>query len=215
MVALSASRVRLGLIAALFSSAACATPVRVEGPGAEDGRPLRRIALVPSAVLGGPDVAVAPSGLVEEEGPYVVMAQLLRALEGSGRYEPLRPEEAMRVLETSRIDLSSAPPASVCQLVSRGLGADAVLFTRVRRFVSRKGRGTGVARPASVWFELALRAPDGELLWRGEYDETQQGLTDDPLSLRRSIARRFRWVTAEELARYGAGELVQRMPGSP
>jgi hypothetical protein len=214
VVALSAFHIRLGLIAAFLSSAACATPVRVEGE-AEDGLSLRRIALVPSAVLGGREVAVEPSGLIEEEGPYVVTAQLLRELEGSGRYEPIRPEEVLRVLGTREIDLSSAPPATVCQIVSRELGADAILFTRVRRFVSRRGRGTGVARPASVWFELALRAPDGELLWRGEYDETQQGLTDDPLSLRRSIARRFRWVTAEELARYGAGELVGRMPGSP
>jgi hypothetical protein len=106
-------------------------------------------------------------------------------------------------------------PAVVGRVAREAFGADGVLFIRIRRFVPRVGGQRGVVQPASVWFELDLRSPDGVLLWRGEYDETQRGLTDDALAFGRAMARRFRWVTAEELAGYGARELVARMPGSP
>lgn len=189
---------------------ACATPVVVETHAPMRDHALARVAVAP--FTSDPGVDGAHGGQVEQGGPGIVVAQLVRAMEDSGRYQPIPPSEVKRALGgEERVD----DALSVCRVAARELGADAVLFARVRRFVPRKGGERGVSRPASVWFEVYLRAPDGTLLWSGKYDETQQGLTDDLLSFRRNLSRGFRWVTADALAAYGARELVERMPGTP
>ena len=69
----------------------------------------------------------------------------------------------------------------------------------------------GVRRPASVWFELDLRDRNGVVLWSGTYEETQAPLSDDAGSLPRAFERRFRWVTAADLADYGARMLLREL----
>jgi hypothetical protein len=89
--------------------------------------------------------------------------------------------------------------------------ADAILSGSVRRWVERDGSASGVRHPASVWLELELRDRNGQLRWRGTYEETQTALSEDAGSLPRAWERGFRWVTASELADYGARELVQSL----
>ena len=54
---------------------------------------------------------------------------------------------------------------------------------------------------------------DGRVIWTGTYEETQPPLSDDLGSLPRAWERGFRWVTAEELADYGAARAGRR-PGA-
>jgi hypothetical protein len=89
--------------------------------------------------------------------------------------------------------------------------ADAILTGFVRRWVERDGSASGVRHPASVWLVLELRDRDGRLTWKGTYEETQAPLSDDLGSLPRAWERGFRWVTASELAEYGARELVREL----
>jgi len=89
--------------------------------------------------------------------------------------------------------------------------ADAVLTGVVRRWVERDGSSTGVRHPASVWFALELRDPDGRVIWTGTYEETQAALSDDLGSFPRCWERGFRWVTAADLADYGARQLVEAL----
>jgi hypothetical protein len=89
--------------------------------------------------------------------------------------------------------------------------ADAVLSGVVRRYVERDGTATGVKRPASVWIVLELHDAAGRQLWTGSYEETQTALSDDAGSLPRAWERGFRWVTADDLAAYGARELVREL----
>jgi hypothetical protein len=191
---------------------ACATPVRTETLPAAEGRSLQRIAVAPPRVdLAGPS-ASSVNGPADGDPAEVVVARLLEALERSGRYQTISPAEVRTALRGAGISPTTATPEAEGRVTRKAFGADSVLFVRVRRFVRRQGGKRGAVQPASVWFQLNLRAPDGPLLWKGEYDEAQQGLTDDPLSFRRAMARGFRWVSSEELAAYGAGELVARMP---
>jgi hypothetical protein len=191
---------------------ACAIPVRTETMPAAEGRSLQRIAVAPPRVdLAGPS-ASSVNGPVEDDAGEVVVARLLEALETSGRYEIVSPAEVRTTLRGAGISPTTATPEAVGRVTREAFGADSVLFLRVRRFVKRQGGKRGAVQPASVWFQLDLRTPDGALLWKGEYDEAQRGLTDDLLSFRRAMARGFRWVSAEELAAYGAGELAERMP---
>ena len=206
--------IRACLFAVLALGIACATPVRTEILPAADGRVVRRVAVAPPLLdLFGATQRPIDSQTTRQAGE-VVASRLVDALEHSGRYETISSVEVQTALRTSEIASGPQTPAAVGRVVQSAFGADSVLFVRVRRFAPREGGDRGSRRGASVWFEVALRAPDGTLLWRGAYDETQQALTEDLLAFRRALARGFRWVSAEELAAYGAGELVARMPGS-
>jgi hypothetical protein len=205
---------RTTLLAVLVLGLGCATPVRTETLPAAEGRTVQRIAVAPPRL----DLFAAAETPLDSEtvrtAGQVVTSRLMDSLERSGRYEIISPAEVETALRGAGIASGPQTPEGVGQVVRESFGSDSVLFVRVRRFVSRQGGKRGALRGASVWFELTLRAPDGTLLWRGAYDETQQGLTEDLLSFRRAVGRRFRWVNTEELAAYGAEELVARMPGA-
>jgi hypothetical protein len=118
------------------------------------------------------------------------------------------PSEAARVV-TARV--SDALQSETHLRVVDPAQADAIVTGTLRRWVERDGTPSGVRHPASVWIQLELRGTDGEVLWTGSYEETQPALSEDAGSLGRAWERGFRWVTAEELAGYGARELVREL----
>lgn len=199
----------VGLVAL---AVACATPVLTQTLPAAEGRSVQLVSVAPPRTALSAQVASSGNGQNDSDAGKVVVAQLLEALNRSARYEAISPAEVRTALRGAGISPASATPAAVGRVVQQAFGADSVLFMEVRRYLPRRGGKRGAVQPASVWFELNLRAPDGTLLWKGSYDETQQGLTDDLLGFQRAVARRFRWVSSEELAAYGASELVERMP---
>jgi hypothetical protein len=58
---------------------------------------------------------------------------------------------------------------------------------------------------------MQLRAPEGTLLWRGVYDETQRSISEDLGGFSVARERGFRWLSAEELSEFGARQLVNSM----
>lgn len=105
------------------------------------------------------------------------------------------------------------PQKTLAVKVAKEAGADAVIIGRVDIFQERIGSPFGISRPASVGFEVELYSvSDGELLWRSGFYETQASLTEDIGSLPLFIMRGGKWITAEELSRYGAGEVVKKYP---
>ena len=90
-------------------------------------------------------------------------------------------------------------------LAAREFGASAVLLGKVYRYREREGQALGALRPASVGYELTLfEAPEGRRLWTSRFDETQQPLTADIFNAQRYPGGGRRWLTAAELARWGA-----------
>lgn len=88
--------------------------------------------------------------------------------------------------------------------VGQKTGADAVLITRVQRYNERHGSTYAADNPASVAFSMHLiDTASGRVLCAAAFDETQQSLTDNLFSFAKVIARGFRWMTAEDLAREG------------
>lgn len=95
----------------------------------------------------------------------------------------------------------------------RKFGADAVVLGSVYRFRERSGESMGSTHPASVGFDVRiLSAPAGALLWSGLFDETQVAFSANLLRAPRYPGGGMRWLTAEELARFGAGEVAQTVP---
>ncbi len=95
----------------------------------------------------------------------------------------------------------------------RRLSADAVLVGRVYRFQERLGSGYSADLPASVSFDILLiYVEDGRVLWHGRFEETQQPLSENLLTINSFFKRKARWLTAEELADDGLREVLTTFP---
>jgi hypothetical protein len=57
--------------------------------------------------------------------------------------------------------------------------------------------------------------PQGDRLWEGEFDHTQQAMTENVLLTPRYPGGGTRWLTAEELAQFAASELAAALPLAP
>lgn len=102
------------------------------------------------------------------------------------------------------------PIRTMAARVGKELKADAVIIGSVTSFQERVGGAFGITRPASVGFEVDLYSvQDDKLLWKSGFYETQSSLTEDIGSLPLFIKRGGKWITADELARYGAEEVIR------
>ncbi len=188
---------RVVLTALLGLALGCAAPFSSETRATQSPPALRKLVVLPFTTQS------ATGAVVDADSAAVVTTRVLQAMTRESDFEIVPPEEAVRVP-------GSLGPGGGAVL-RRQFGVDAVLTGTVRRFVDRQGGPGGTHRPASVWFRLELHTPDGDLLWSGTYDETQQALSDDLGSLGRAWQRGFRWVTAADLAGYGASQLARAL----
>ena len=96
----------------------------------------------------------------------------------------------------------------------RALHADAVLAGYLYRFQKRIGTEYSVESPASVSFDIHLiRVMDGRVLWSGNFDETQQPLSDNLFRLGAFLQRKAKWVTANEMAISALDNMLKTFPG--
>jgi hypothetical protein len=161
--------------------------------------PLQRIAVAP---FGAKPEAAAPSA-------ELIARHLTEALVERG-IEVVGPEDVARALGGS--EPAGGAPA-LAALAQREFGADAVLLGEITRWVEREGGAAGTLRPASVGVRVELYgAPDGVLLWEGEFDRTQQSFLENVLVTPRYPGGGTRWLTAEEFAQFAATELAAAVP---
>ena len=203
MVTLNSPRVLAAIAIALF---ACSTPIRTQTLVHLGATPLSKLALV--AAEATPRLT-GEGGVERDLATQIVTGRVLKALNDLRSFEVVPPSEVAAVLGSS----PGLDPLAGNLRLNGTFGVQGVLRLWVSRFQQRQGGPRGVSRPAAVSFTLELSGADGLIIWRGTYEEIQQSLSDDPGSLSRARARKFRWVTAETLANYGARELVLEIPG--
>ena len=140
----------------------------------------------------------------------VVTAQIYSVLASSSewRFVPdLTVAQALRTLDTSG-DLKTR-----AQALGKAVGADAVLFGTVSRFVERVGAEYGAREPAAVGLTLQLiSVPSGNILWRGTFDQTQQALSTNLFNWWQFWRGGPRWFTAAEFTCLGVERLLEGMP---
>lgn len=155
-------------------------------------------------------IAVAPFGAEPAAG--VVARHLTEALVDRG-VEVVGPEDVARALGS--VEPAAGVPA-LAALVKSQFDADALVLGEITRWVEREGAAAGSQRPASVGLRVELYgAPQGERLWEGEFDHTQQALSENVLLTPRYPGGGMRWLTAEELAQFAASELAAALPLAP
>jgi hypothetical protein len=104
-------------------------------------------------------------------------------------------------------------PLSLTMRVGQAIGVNHMLLGTVWRYRDKTGSGSASNHPASVAFDLYLvEVRTGETLWMGNFDETQKALSENILDLNVFLRRGSKWLSANELGRYGVQEIVKQMP---
>ena len=84
------------------------------------------------------------------------------------------------------------------------LDADMIVVPQLTEWNERQGGSMGAQRPAAVTMDFYLiDVKKGQLVQRFHFEETQQTLTSNLLTIGKFVNRGGRWVTAEDLAREG------------
>ena len=85
-------------------------------------------------------------------------------------------------------------------------------MTRVR-WREREGTDYAVNKPASVFMDLHLIRPsNGAIMWKSNFDKTQQSLAENLLDLKTFTASGGKWLTVERLAEIGLRKMIEEMP---
>lgn len=205
-------------LALALGLAACAPTVRTQAHPAlaEHTAPIRSVAVVPfratSPLATERDPAISP-------GPAVVTALVARHVsEGIAArgIEVVTADDVARALGLETGADQRLVPRTVAAVLHERFGVDAIVMGEVWRYVERAGQAAGTLRPASVGFEATVyAAPSGQKLWSGTFDETQRALSENVLNARRYPGGGTRWLSGEELLRWGATEWAHSVPLLP
>ena len=104
-------------------------------------------------------------------------------------------------------------PRASAELAAREFGATAVLLGQVSRYRERGGESYGAKRAASVAFVVTMySAPAAHRVWTAKFDETQRAASENVLNAFRYPGGGSRWLTAAELAQWGAESSVETLP---
>ena len=153
----------------------------------------------PVKQLGAADTADLVAGFVAD------------ALTAQG-FQVIPPNDVLAAFVARGQPLPRLDPRAAAPFVADTFGATSVLLGKVYRYREREGEALGSLRPASVGYEVTLFAPPaGRRLWSARFDETQQPLTADVFNAQRYPGGGRRWLTAAELARWGADGAAQSL----
>ncbi len=153
-----------------------------------------------------------PTQVVTPHAAHTVTRVFFRKLHVREDLLVISPDEAQAALDQLGVRPAETISKEVARQVARRLKADAALVGQVSVYREREGSKLG-ANPAVVGFEVRLIGADGSTLWKGNYYERQRPMNEDLWGF---LERGGVFVTAEELAAYGAERLVEKFPsGTP
>ena len=168
---------------------------------------IQRLAVAPFRITDRPGAPALPADASALVGGYVGEAFQARGL------DVVAASDLAHHLGFAEPPREALDARAVAAEAHRKFGADAVVLGAVYRFRERSGESMGSTHPASVGFDVRIvSAPAGLPLWSGLFDETQVAFSANLLRAPRYPGGGMRWLSAEELARFGAGEVAQTVP---
>ena len=122
-------------------------------------------------------------------------------------------EESAAVYANVIRDQTLDTPRKLAKKFGENLQADLVVVGTIWRF-REKGNVIEIPdSPASVAFAVYLiEVVSGKRLWRNAFDGTQKTLSEDVLGGLKQIKMGLRWLSVNELARYGAKNVFLKFP---
>ena len=104
-------------------------------------------------------------------------------------------------------------PRTAAELAASKFGATAIMMGRVSRYRERVGESFGSTSAASVAFDLTVyTAPVARRVHSSQFDETQRPLSEHIVNAPRYPGGGMRWLTAAELAQWGAESAANTLP---
>lgn len=191
------TKLRLGLAACcLLVASGCATKEEPAAAAKAADVQLSCIAVLPVLPASDIDDAGADHKALAE-GSQVMNGLLKQVLAGQAK--------ARFIAD----DKTSAGGAGLSQARQRAgqSGCNAALEISLSQYSERVGGDYGVKQPAAVTFAYKLyETGEGKVLCHGRFDERQQSVMENLLTLPKAKTRGLNWLTAEELAREGLQE---------
>lgn len=203
------------LVSISIAVASCSPPVQETRLPALDAvtTPFAKIAVAPVRQSAEARIAPARPDTAPPQQPAEMLENALRVGLGQRGVVVVAPDDLENALGTSAEALADADAAATCAQLAARHAADALLTAEVVRFRERRGRDLGAEAPASVTFRAALwRVADHAQVWHAEFDETQEPISSNVLNVGRYPGGGTRWLTAEELLRWGGAETAARVP---
>jgi nucleotide-binding universal stress UspA family protein len=122
-------------------------------------------------------------------------------------------EEAAAVYTNVIRDLTLDTPRKLAKKFGENLQADLVVVGTIWRFREKGAVKENPDSPASVAFSVYLiEVTSGKRLWRNAFDGTQKALSEDVLGGLKQIKMGLRWLSVNELARYGVKNVFRKFP---
>lgn len=104
-------------------------------------------------------------------------------------------------------------PRKLAKKIGENLQADLVVIGTIWRFREKGTVKENPDSPASVAFSVYLmEVASGKRLWRNAFDGTQKTLSEDVLGGLKQIKMGLRWLSVNELARYGVKNVFRKFP---
>jgi hypothetical protein len=104
-------------------------------------------------------------------------------------------------------------PRTAADLAAAKFGATAIMIGQVSRYRERQGEKYGSTGAASVAFNASIYTTDPvQRVWSSRFDETQRALSEHIVNARRYPGGGMRWLTAAELAQWGADSAIATLP---
>jgi hypothetical protein len=152
---------------------------------------------------------------IEPEAESSLNKLLMEGLREYRGFEIVSQEEVNRAVldvpEPERTKLQVSPDFAL--RVAGKVKADAVLRNFVFCYRERKGNAAAASMPAAVSFHLHLYdAGSGELEWAGVFEEEQEALSENLLTLPDFLRRGGKWIKVDELAAEGMARALSGFP---
>jgi len=203
------ARNRVGPALGLLAALGCTDMVRVtETPAvAQNGITIHRIAVAPFRPVQRPSGRTVSSETGSLVASFVADAAARRGL------DVIPPTDVAQSLGLADPTVQLPDARAIVQEAAQRFGADTVAIGTVSRWQERSGQAAGTLQPASVALEVKLYSTAAAaLLWAGAFDETQVALGVNVLKAGQYPGGGTRWLTAAEFARFGADQVVSRIP---
>ncbi len=199
-------RAAVGGLAVCIALTACPKPAPVvqQRTYAVSAGSLRKVAVMPFYPRPELSASASGRGLNSAEVAELVSTFITEALAAQG-ISVVAPSDLVTAFTASGVATPRLDPRAAASTASQKFGASAVLLGEVYRWRDRSGGRRGSSQAASVGYEMTLyQAPSGRRLWSSRFDETQRPITENVLNAPRYPGGGMRWLTAAELARWGA-----------
>ncbi len=109
-------------------------------------------------------------------------------------------------------DVVAESPAVLGNRLAQRWGVDSILLGEVQHYEALQGSAVGAQKAARVGFRVTLyRVQDGAKLLDAVFDERQVAVSENLLVSTRYPSMGSRWLSAEELARWGSKEVAKAL----